>query len=67
MNYTNQEKIKKYIYYFFVALLFFYSIEIISQIIIYQISEFKVKVWVYISISITEQERYSLLYIFLVC
>lgn len=40
---------------------------IISQIIISQISEFKVKVWVYISISITEQERYSLLYIFLVC
>ena len=70
MNYTNQEKIKKYIYYFFIALLFFYSIEIISQIIIYQIDEFKVKVWTYsdlpthIHMSITGHERYSLLYIF---
>lgn len=65
-----QNKLIKYTFYFLTALLFFYSIELISQLIIYQIQdELKVRVWWYtdlpshIRISISGHERYSLLYL----
>lgn len=63
-----KENVVKYIYYFLISLLFFYSIELISQVIIYQIDEFKVDVVLFtdlrahIHFAITNDSNYSLLY-----
>lgn len=65
----NNINYKKYIYFFLYTIFIIYCIEVISQVIIYQIDEFKIVVIpvtdlrAHIQMAISGHERYSLLYI----
>ena len=65
----NNINYKKYIYFFLYTIFIVYCIEVISQVIIYQIDEFKIVVIpvtdlrAHIQMAISGHERYSLLYI----